>query len=1196
MSLTRARLDRGLVVLTTVMAMVLATVVLVATPAEAEPYPWTYETAVDLTTVGDSSGPAPFVFDYDDDGDLDLVVGWRYAFDSYQGGISVYLRQSDGNLAPPQPVLTNGRATTPFGLSSYSAFYFRPSMADWNGDGKPDLIYGQFGNQGVAYCPNTGTASAPEFDATQCSVMMTAEATPAVVGAASHNNAYTSPHPVDWDNDEDLDLLVGTGYSATAERGVRLYENTGTKYVPVLSAPEWVVTNSHSGLLYESLYEPDVVDINDDGAKDLLIGGSSYIRQCLNTGTDEEPLFEDYCNYLYPSGGTWTVIDFTDWDSDGKLDLVRGEFTYSSTAPSSRIVLYGRTPIADEDGDGVPDEDDNCPAVANPADLKLDYANPVQLDTDGDGDGDACDDDLDGDTVLNSADNCPWTQNTTQTDADGDGIGAACDPADSAPGYGSYEWTQANRMEWGRKPVIVMRVDALSQSFRYGIATQLIDSALAKDVPITIAVIPWNDTVYPPTQSATWLTANGPDADLEIAQHGTYHACMYIPGGTSPEFDCGMDVGRSYNLARVGFDSLLASVTSTPSHAFDGFVPPEDGFDAAAMEAVRALGYRYIASGFYRYSDPDLAGIDMFEPDSTGLVHVPWTQAACGNESAPWLTTHCDPFDPWTYPDTKPGGLLDRVEAELVADGISSIIYEVASYDFPASITPSGGGWNTSYTYTPDEAAILNFGEVLDGLKAFETTHDAIIMTLGEYAAAKSIVDDVEPVITITSPTANEYTADLDVTVGFGATDALSGIFSVTAELDGASITDGSTVDLAALTTGSHTLTVEAEDMAGNTATSSVTFTVVKHPTVVTYTGDTSGQYSDSISLSATLTDGTTALSSKTVTFTIGTQSTSADTDGSGLAQTTLVLAQPSGNYTVEASFAGDTEYASDTDSTNFTIVAENTNVSFDNSNPAGVEVTEPDSDASMPFDLVAHISENEGLALLSNGQGPADLTLGDWTIDLVPVGPGGTEGPESCTPMLSNGTLTLTCSFADIPVNTYEVVVRDRNGYFQVPVTDVITVYDPSLGFTTGGGWFYWPGTEEKTNFGFTMKYNKKGTKVQGSLLMIRHTDDGNYRIKSNAIYGLALGDGASMGWASFSGKATYNQPDWLEAEGNHEFTIYVEDWDDPAIDQIWIQIADKDRILISDMSMITPAGENTEGIEGGNIVVPHKPARGKK
>jgi hypothetical protein len=152
--------------------------------------------------------------------------------------------------------------------------------------------------------------------------------------------------------------------------------------------------------------------------------------------------------------------------------------------------------------------------------------------------------------------------------------------------------------------------------------------------------------------------------------------------------------------------------------------------------------------------------------------------------------------------------------------------------------------------------------------------------------------------------------------------------------------------------------------------------------------------------------------------------------------------------------------------------------------------------------------------------------------------------------------------------------------------------VYDPSLGFASGGGWFYWPGTLDKTNFGFTMKYGKKGRKVKGSLLMIRHLADGTkYRVKSNALEGLALGDATDFGWASFSGKATYLEPGWDDPVGNYEFTAYVEDHNEPGtgLDRFWIEVRDRDRNVVDASSIATPAEDEAIEISGGNIVVPH-------
>jgi len=83
---------------------------------------------------------------------------------------------------------------------------------------------------------------------------------------------------------------------------------------------------------------------------------------------------------------------------------------------------FGGT-LNDRDGDGVLNDDDNCP----------DDANTDQADEDNDGLGDACDDDTpgqgdpDGDGILSEDDNCPTVANENQADGDGDEVGNVCD-------------------------------------------------------------------------------------------------------------------------------------------------------------------------------------------------------------------------------------------------------------------------------------------------------------------------------------------------------------------------------------------------------------------------------------------------------------------------------------------------------------------------------------------------------------------------------------------------------------------------------------------------------------------------------------------------------------------------------------------------------------------------------------------------
>ena len=98
-----------------------------------------------------------------------------------------------------------------------------------------------------------------------------------------------------------------------------------------------------------------------------------------------------------------------------------------TSASSSSCGKLTPVPGFDDDGDGIPNNVDNCPTISNPR----------QGDIDGDGIGNACDSDKDGDGVANSDDNCPRVANPApQADTDNDGVGDACD---TCPGTGAFD-------------------------------------------------------------------------------------------------------------------------------------------------------------------------------------------------------------------------------------------------------------------------------------------------------------------------------------------------------------------------------------------------------------------------------------------------------------------------------------------------------------------------------------------------------------------------------------------------------------------------------------------------------------------------------------------------------------------------------------------------------------------------------------
>jgi len=130
---------------------------------------------------------------------------------------------------------------------------------------------------------------------------------------------------------------------------------------------------------------------------------------------------------------------------------------------------------------------------------------------------------------------------------------------------------------------------------------------------------------------------------------------------------------------------------------------------------------------------------------------------------------------------------------------------------------------------------------------------------------------------------------------------------------------------------------------------------------------------------------------------------------------------------------------------------------------------------------------------------------------------------------------------------NTYLVKVSldsGSNSYYAAPVTEpvVLTVYQPTGSFATGGGWIV-DSSGSHGNFGFVVHYNSAGN-VQGHAVYVYRVGGLDYMIKSNAWIGMAI----VGNHVYFQGKATLQVMDsatgvLLYSVGNYQFRVDVYD-----------------------------------------------------
>jgi hypothetical protein len=287
--------------------------------------------------------PVLSAVDWNHDGRLDLIAG------GYVTGRIYYYENTStepGTLPALKlrgPVEADGE---PINVRDWCA---APCVADFNGDGKPDLISGSYtwlprGKHQPAFLRfyvNTGTPGEPVF--TQ---------RPFPFDGKLRSFRLPVPRAADWNHDGALDLIVSSGAN------IYLFENVGSPTKPVFR-----MHNEHLPTAWGNARLPGrrFMDWNGDGLEDLVSGYT--VR--LNSGAGNPYRFDQSIAVLpdgvhidHPvetgDGHFWPYL--FDFDGDGLIDVLFGDWhghiwfhRNQSTPEHKRFDVDGHQLMTDDD-------------------------------------------------------------------------------------------------------------------------------------------------------------------------------------------------------------------------------------------------------------------------------------------------------------------------------------------------------------------------------------------------------------------------------------------------------------------------------------------------------------------------------------------------------------------------------------------------------------------------------------------------------------------------------------------------------------------------------------------------------------------------------------------------------------------------------------------------------------------------------
>ena len=354
---------------------------------------WTRHAADPIGYGGGSCGTSPGAGDWDGDGYTDLVIGEHW-------GVLRFFRHGISTLTPTLSLEGRGWGRVDAHLtepSSWSeqAFPFpfdlagdtAPALADW--DGESDLVMAEywgvlrFFRHGISTLTPTlsleGRGSfLPSLPGRGWGRVDAHLTEPSSWSEQAFLFPFdlagdTAPALADWDDDGDLDLLLGQVWG-NVHQYTNVGDNTNPDWRPdgVLLTLPW--TNHPHAF-------PTFADVDGDNDYDLFIGEGGWqgvgaggnIHYYRNDGAADTPNWTQVTDrFLALDVGGWSTPVFVDIDADSDLDLFIGD-------EGGTLTFVENT--------GTPTAPDWAAPVQPYADLHLgEYSAPAFFDVDQDGD------------------------------------------------------------------------------------------------------------------------------------------------------------------------------------------------------------------------------------------------------------------------------------------------------------------------------------------------------------------------------------------------------------------------------------------------------------------------------------------------------------------------------------------------------------------------------------------------------------------------------------------------------------------------------------------------------------------------------------------------------------------------------------------------------------------------------------------